>query len=65
MTNYEKFKNLSVEEMAEFLVDKAYIIWRAEQSSEVLGNLNATQIRAVKQQYYNYFHELLRREVEE
>lgn len=65
MTNYEKFKNLSVEEMAEFLVDKAYIIWRAEQSSEVLGNLNATQIRAVKQQYYNYFYELLRREVEE
>ena len=65
MTTYEKIKNMSIEEMVEFLVDKAYIIWRAEQSSEVLGNLNATQIRAVKQQYYNYFYELLRREVEE
>lgn len=64
MTNYEKIKNMSVEEMAEFFANEAYVIWRAEQSIDVLGKLNATQLRAVKQHYYNYFHELLRGGVE-
>ena len=65
MTNYEKIKNKSVEEMAEFLANAAFMIWKSEQSLEVLIKLNASQIRFVKQHYYNYFHELLRREVEE
>lgn len=64
MTNYEKIKNMSVEEMAEFLTNKAFIIWKSEQSIEVLKNLSATQIRVVKQHYYNYFRELLQKEVE-
>lgn len=59
MTNYEKIKNMSVEEMAELLANEAYVIWRSEQSIDVLGKLNATQLRTVKQRYYNYFHELL------
>lgn len=62
MTNYEKIKNMSVEDMAEFLADEAYAIWRSEQSLDYLTRLNATQLRAVKQSYYNYFHhELLRK----
>lgn len=65
MTNYEKFKNMSVDEMVDFLANEAFIIWRAEQSIETFRKLNATQIRAVKQHYYNYFQELLRKEVEE
>lgn len=65
MTNYEKIKNMSVEEMVKFLASKAFIIWKSEQSVEVLRKLNATQIRAVKQHYYNYFHELLQKEVQE
>lgn len=56
---------MSLEEMAEFLANEAFIIWRAEQSIETFRKLNATQIRAVTQHYYNYFHELLRREVKE
>lgn len=65
MTNYEKIKNMSIEEMAEFLANEAFIIWKSEQSLEFLKKLNASQIRAVKQHYYNYFHKLLRSEVEE
>lgn len=65
MTNYEQIKNMSVDEMAEFLTNKAFIIWKSEQSIEVLRKLNATQIRAVKQHYYNYFYQLLQKEVEE
>lgn len=65
MTNYEKIKNMSVDEMAEFLANKAFIIWKSEQSIETLKNLNTTQIRIVKQHYYNYFYQLLQKEVEE
>lgn len=65
MTKYEKFKNMNIDEMVEFLTNEAFIIWRSEQSIEVFRNLNATQIRAVKQNYYNYFYELLRTEVQE
>lgn len=65
MTKYEKFKNMNIDEMVEFLANEAFIIWRSEQSIEVFRNLNATQIRSVKQHYYNYFHELLRTEVQE
>lgn len=62
MTNYEKIKNMSVEKMAEFLADEACAIWKSEQSLDFLTRLNATQLRAVKQSYYNYFHhELLRK----
>lgn len=64
-TYFERSKNMSLEEMAEFLANEAFIIWRAEQSIETFRKLNATQIRAVTQHYYNYFHELLRREVKE
>lgn len=63
MTNYEKFKNKSVEEMAE-LKNEAFMIWKSEQLHEVFGKMNETQMRAVKQHHHNYFHELLRREVE-
>lgn len=65
MTNYERIKNMSIEEMTEFLASKAFIIWKSEQSIEVLRKLNATQIRAVTQHYYNYCYELLQKEVEE
>lgn len=65
MTNYEKIKNMSVEEMVKFLACKAFIIWKSEQSVEVLRKLNATQIRAVKQHYYNCFYQLLQKEVQE
>ena len=65
MTNYERIKNMSLDEMAKFLANEAFMIWRAEQSIEVLRKLTATQIRAVSQHYYNYFHVLLRKEVEE
>lgn len=65
MTNYEHIQNMSINEMVEFLANEAFIIWRSEQSIEVFRNLNATQIRAVKQHYYNYFHELFRTEVQE
>ncbi len=65
MTNYEKIKNMSAEKMAEFLADEAYVIWESEQSIDDLGKLNATQLRTVKQFYYNYFyHELLRNEAD-
>lgn len=65
MTNYEKIKNMSVEEMAKFLTNEAFIIWKSEQSIEALRNLNTTQIRAAKQHYYNYFYQLLQKGVEE
>lgn len=64
MTYFERSKNMSVEEMVEFLANEAFMIWKSEQPIEVFRKLNATQIRVVKQHYYNYFHELLRREVE-
>lgn len=65
MTIYEKIKNMNVEDMTEFLASKACAIWKSEQSIEVLRKLNTTQIRAVTQHYYNYFHELLQKEVKE
>lgn len=65
MTNYEKIKKMSVEEMAEFLASKAFITWKSEQPNEVLRKLNATQIRAVKQHCYNCYYRLLQKEVEE
>lgn len=65
MTNFEKIKNMSIDEMAKFLANEAFMIWRAEQSIEVLRKLTATQIRAVSQHYYYYYHELLRKEVSE
>lgn len=66
MTNYEKIKNMSVEEMTEVLANQAFIIWKSEQSKvEALRGLNATQIKASKEYYYNHFYRLLRKEVEE
>lgn len=66
MTNYERIKNMSVEEMAEFLANQSFMIWKSEQSKvEVLRGLNTTQIRAAKQCYYNHFHRLLQKEIEE
>lgn len=65
MTSFERIKNMSIEEMAEFLADEACAIWKSEQSIEYLGKLNAIQLRAVKQSYYNFFHhELLQSGVE-
>lgn len=66
MTNYEKIKNMSVEEMTEFLANQSFMIWKSEQSKvEVLRGLNTTQIRAAKRNYYNYFYRLLQKEVDE
>jgi hypothetical protein len=66
MTNYEKIKNMNVGEMAEFLANKAFIIWKSEQSKvEALRGLNATQIKAAKRYYYNNIYRLLQEEVEE
>lgn len=65
MTNYEKIKNMSAEEMTEFLANQSFMIWKSEQSIEALRNLSTTQIRVVKQHYYNYFYQLLQKEVEE
>lgn len=66
MTNYERIKNMSVEEMTEFLANQSFMIWKSEQSKvEVLRGLTTTQIRAAKRNYYNYFYQLLQKEVEE
>lgn len=66
MTNYEQIKNMSVEEMTEFLANQSFMIWKSEQSKvEALRGLNTTQIRAAKRNYYNYFYQLLQKEVEE
>ena len=65
MTKYEKFKNMSIDEIAKFLANEAFMIWRAQQSIEVLRKLTATQIRAVSQSYYYYYYEILRKEVQE
>lgn len=65
MIYYENIKNMSIGEMSEFLANEAFIIWKSEHSFEFLQTMNETQIKCIKQHYYNYFHELLRREVEE
>jgi hypothetical protein len=60
MTNYEKIKNMSVEELAQFLTNKAFIIWKSEQSKvEALRGLNTTQIKAAKRCYFNNIYRLL------
>lgn len=65
MTKYEKFKNMSIDEISKFLANEAFMIWRAQQPIEDFRKLTATKIRVVKQHYYSYFHELLRKEAEE
>ena len=56
---------MSIDEIAKFLANEAFMIWRAQQSIEVLRKLTATQIRAVSQSYYYYYYEILRKEVQE